>query len=167
MSPTATLEADLDTAPAETGATVQIPVLAPVLTGVQFQGDVAIVPVGLIPPRIEWPLFREFDAPEIAPARTVWGSYPIPPEGVQVVRGESGGNTHLLLAEGPCEWAANPRAGRRADDLDIGRLTVPEGATALLTHPEHGYVGIGPGDYMLRRQRQFTPGDARPQFVAD
>jgi hypothetical protein len=101
--------------------------LVPVLGGLQFQGDVAVVP---------------------APSGTA--GKPVPAAGVPVVRGESGGNTHLLLADGEVLWA--PGAGATA--LDLGAVNVPAGATAWLAHPEHGYLGIGPGSYWLRRQRE-------------
>lgn len=98
--------------------------LVPVLSGVQFQGDVAVVP------------------------GTRKGVDPVPREGVAVVRGENGGNTHLLLADGDVKWTA------RTEGLVLGFLTVAEGATAYLAHPEHAYSGIGPGTYELRRQRE-------------
>lgn len=72
---------------------------------------------------------------------------PIPSGGVPVVRGEAGGNTHALVGEGL--WRATPSAG-----LQLGELTVPDGAGAFLAHPEHGYLGIGAGTYSIRRQRE-------------
>jgi hypothetical protein len=36
----------------------------------------------------------------------------------------------------------------------VGVFTVTEGATAYLAHPEHGYMGIAPGTYTVRRQRE-------------
>jgi hypothetical protein len=101
--------------------------IVPVLSGLQFQGDVAVIP---------------------APSGTAGKA--VSAAGVPVVRGENGGNTHLLLADGPVLWADG--AGR--SDLDLGAVNVPEGATAWLAHPEHGYLGIGPGSYWLRRQRE-------------
>lgn len=77
------------------------------------------------------------------------GLKPVPPEGIAVVRGESGGNTHLLVSEGPVFWAPNT-----TDRAIQGSLVVEEGATAFLTHPEHGAQGIGPGHYTIRRQRE-------------
>lgn len=100
----------------------------PVVTGFQVQGDVAIIPTK--------PSAKKGTA--------------VPPEGVAVVRGESGGNTHLLVAEGPVSWAA---VGNRAL-LDLGVVTVPDGATAFLLHPEHGANAMGPGCYTVRRQRE-------------
>jgi hypothetical protein len=71
---------------------------------------------------------------------------------VRVVRGEATGNTHWLRRgfDPPgVRWAA-------ADDaLVLGRLTVPEGQSALLVHTdEHGANGIGPGTYALHRKRE-------------
>jgi hypothetical protein len=101
----------------------------PTLTGMQRQGDVLVVPT-----------------PDGNPATT-----PVPAAGVPVVRGEAGGNTHTVVADGPvyCDT-------RQADarNLTLAVLTVAEGATAYLAHPEHAYAGIGPGTYTLRRQRE-------------
>jgi hypothetical protein len=68
-----------------------------------------------------------------------------------VVRGESGGNTHLLLASGDVRF--DQRAAT-AEDLTLGSLIVGDGATAWLDHPEHGNTGIAPGEYVLRRKRE-------------
>jgi hypothetical protein len=67
------------------------------------------------------------------------------------VRGEFGGHTHTLLAEGAVAFDA----ATGEEGLDIGVLTVAAGATAFLAHPEHAYSGIGPGTYVLRRQREL------------
>jgi len=103
--------------------------LVPVSNGLQAQGDVMIVPT----------------RPSAKPG------LPVPAEGVAVVRGENGGNTHLLLADGPVAWAP---ADVGPTDLVLGTLTVPDDATAWFAHPEHGYVGIAPGAYTIRRQRE-------------
>lgn len=104
----------------------------PVLAGLQAQGDVIVVPEGI--------------AFVNAPATT-----PVPAAGVAVVQGENGGNTHLLLAEGTVFYAPIPRTDT---GLDLGVLTVPDGSRAFLAHPEHGYAGIAPGSYVVRRQRE-------------
>ena len=101
----------------------------PVNDGLQFQGDVAVVPS----PR----------------AKTATGA--VPATGVPVVRGENGGNTHLLLAEGPVTFDGQPPS---LSNLLLGVVTVPVGATAWLAHPEHGYLGVAPGRYEIRRQRE-------------
>lgn len=102
--------------------------IVPVHGALQFQGDVAVIP------RHE-------------PARV--DAAQVPAEGIPVVRGEAGGNTHLLLASGAVTWSLTGRVG-----LDLGVLGVSDGAVAYLAHPEHGYLGIGPGRYVLRRQRE-------------
>lgn len=100
----------------------------PILSAPQIQGDVSILPVA-------------------TPVATT----PIPAAGVPVVRGESGGNTHLLLGQGFFDLAT---AG--AGSLELGTLTVPEGKEAYLAHPEHGYAGIAPGTYKIGRQREWA-----------
>lgn len=105
----------------------------PALAGLQFQGDVAVVPLGLL-------------------AGSTAG-VEVPKDGIPVVRGENGGNTHLLVSDGPALW--EPAAPRGGVDLALGTLTVPEGTTAYLTHPEHGFNGIAPGRYEIRRQREM------------
>lgn len=103
--------------------------LVPVLTGMQRQGDVLVV--------------RRSDLP---PATTT-----VPRQGVPVVRGENGGNTHLLLASGDVRCDVRTADAR---NLTLAVVTVAEGATAYLAHPEHAYSGIGPGTYRLTRQRE-------------
>jgi hypothetical protein len=99
----------------------------PVLTGPQVQGDVIILPTR---------------------AGKTTGA-PIPAGGVPVVRGENGGNTHLLVGAGTWHPTAPTRAG-----TDLGTLTVPDGSEAFMLHPEHGANAMGPGTYLLRRQRE-------------
>jgi hypothetical protein len=106
--------------------------LVPVNTGLQRQGDVIVVPVTGKNPK---------------PATT-----PVPAAGVPVVRGEAGGNTHAIVADGPGVCCDLRQAS--TTDLTLATLTVPEGSVAYLAHPEHAYTGIGPGTYTLRRQRE-------------
>lgn len=107
--------------------------LVPVVSGLQCQGDVAVVPSAML-------------GRPVAEATTA-----VPATGVAVVRGESGGNTHLLLAEGDVRYNEFVQT---SSDLALGILTVADGATAYLAHPEHAYAGIGPGTYEIRRQRE-------------
>jgi hypothetical protein len=100
----------------------------PVLSGPQRQGDVMIVP-----------------------SSQVRASTVVPKVGYPVVRGEAGGNTHLLLAAGSVCFDARQVT---ATDLVLGVLSVGTDAEAYLAHPEHGYLGIAPGDYEIRRQRE-------------
>ena len=102
--------------------------LVPVLSGLQFQGDVAVIP-------------------PVGPV----ASTPVPAAGLPVVRGEAGGNTHTLLGEGPVMFDAARPGGQ-----ELGLLTVPEGSVAYLAHPEHAYTGIAAGSYVVRRQREMA-----------
>lgn len=99
----------------------------PVLSGIQRQGDLIIIPMR-----------PGADAGK-----------PIPPEGVAVVRGVADGNTHLLVGDGDVRWR-----GVTDTRQDLGTMTVAEGATAYLLHPEHGAQGFAPGTYLIRRQRE-------------
>jgi hypothetical protein len=106
----------------------------PVLTGIQRQGDVLVRPLAVL-------------------AGTA-ATAPVPAAGTPVVRGENGGNTHAIhAADGPvfCDTVA-----ASTTDLRVALLSVPEGSTAYLGHPEHGYMGIGAGDYEIRRQREMA-----------
>lgn len=107
----------------------------PVSAGLQRQGDVLVLPV------TQLKLFP-------GEARTA-----VPKSGVAVVRGENGGNTHLLLAQGDVRFDGHDGGGSDLD-LRLGVLTVGDGAAAFLAHPEHGYAGIAPGTYEIRRQRE-------------
>ena len=78
---------------------------------------------------------------------------PIPAR-VDVVRGEAGGNTHSLHPSGDCFWDA--ATARSVADLTLGTLTVPEGSTAVLAHPEHGFLELAPGTYRIGRQREYA-----------
>lgn len=103
----------------------------PIVTGLQRQGDIIVIPTD-----------------ETAAVT------PVPDTGTPVVRGENGGNTHAIYgADGPvfCDLMAVSTT-----DLRVAALTVPPGSVAYLGHPEHGYMGIGPGTYMIRRQREMA-----------
>lgn len=100
----------------------------PTVTTLAFQGDVAII--------------RRDD---LKPAAT-----PLPKAGFPAVRGENGGNTHLLVGDGCYDQARSVSAA----ELRLGVVTVPDGGTTLLSHPEHGGLLLAPGTYELRRQRE-------------
>jgi hypothetical protein len=103
----------------------------PVLDGVQRQGDVIVLPrIGIL------------------------ATTPVPAGGTPVVRGENGGNTHAIYAaDGPVFCDVSQSSVR---DLKVAVLTVPDGSTAYLGHPEHGYQGFAPGSYEIRRQREMA-----------
>lgn len=104
--------------------------LVPVITGLQRQGDVLVLPAE-------------------QPGKTA--TTPVPADGCPVVRGENGGNTHAIVADGPVYCDVREAS---TTDLTLALLTVPEGSIAYLAHPEHAYSGIGPGSYTIRRQRE-------------
>lgn len=82
----------------------------------------------------------------------VTASTAVPAAGTPVVRAENGGNTHVVYAaDGPVYCDTNI-----PEDLRVASLAVPAGSTAYLGHPEHGYLGIGPGSYEIRRQREMA-----------
>jgi hypothetical protein len=108
----------------------------PVIAGLQAQGDVIVIPASMLT------------------SSTTTASTPVPSEGFAVVRGESGGNTHMLLGDGPVFFDSIEDTNGRSVVLDLGVLTVPKGSTAYLAHPEHAYSGIAPGNYTIRRQRE-------------
>lgn len=71
---------------------------------------------------------------------------PIPATGEVLLVGR-GGNAHTLYGTGYWTPAPGSRQG-------LGCLVVPEGGTAWLLHREHGGNGIGPGAYLISRQRE-------------
>jgi len=108
----------------------------PVLNGLQMQGDLAIIPTTAIPADAE------------ALASDTWTE--VPAAGIPVIPAVGSGHEHRLLPGTPATALWQAAAGGQ----DIGLLAVPAGAPAYLAHPEHGYVGIGTGTYVLRRQRE-------------
>ena len=98
----------------------------PVISGLQAQGDVMVVPTRPSAKRGEL----------------------VPAEGVTLITGD-GGHTHSVVGEG-LRWAPS-----RAGGQDLGVLTVPAAGVAYLIHDgTHGAMGLAPGDYVIRRQRE-------------
>jgi hypothetical protein len=113
----------------------------PYLNGLQAQGDVIIIPV-----KMTGQGTRRSDPGD-----------PVPADGVAVVPAGPGRHEHRLFADrGPCRWA---RQIVVPQGLTIGVLTVPAGSLAVLAHEQHGYTGIAPGAYVIRRQREYTGPD--------
>lgn len=109
------------------------------IDGLQAQGDLVVVPLawlGTVTPSV-WPNWR-----------------PVPPDGVELVRGGAGNNPHTLVADpGTYELTAGVR-----DPLDLGIAIVANGPPAHLIHPEHGGSGIAPGRRLVRRQQERGTG---------
>jgi hypothetical protein len=107
----------------------------PVLTGPQCQGDVSVCPAGLYGSK-----------PRFAEAVTVAAS------GVEVIRCGAMNNAHTLRTlDKSVTWRPVAFSG---EDVALGLLTVPEGASCFLEHPEHGFNGIGAGSFVIGRQRE-------------
>ncbi|WP_433436026.1 hypothetical protein [Nonomuraea sp. CA-141351] len=119
----------------------------PVVDGLQAQGDLIVIPHSVV----------------AASVQTLSGSLwqPVPPEGVELLRGAAGGNPHTLVADpGTCRWTT------WVSDLDGLAIGVFEASAAVyLLHPEHGGTGCAPGTYVVRRQREHE--GRRSRLVAD
>lgn len=124
-------EAAIEEALAEIARHVDVPVI----TGPQAQGDLIVLP---------WP--AETGAGRRA--RDLAKVAPIPADGVTVLTG-NGGHAHRLAPTPGVAWHAYP--GERQT---LGVLAVADDATAVLGHIEHGDTHIGPGVYVIRRQRE-------------
>ena len=106
----------------------------PVLAALQAQGDVICIPLDLHPLATTRP-------------EAVWSEC----RSVPVVRGENGGNTHLLVADaGVARWTTDLREQASGLNLGIVECTTP----VWLLHPQHGGMGLAAGRWLLRRQRE-------------
>jgi len=128
----------------------------PILSDAQAQGDLLVEPVALA-------------------SGVRWCEVPI--DGLQLMRRSTSPNSHWIvrdLASPGVRWAEGSRAG------EVAFLRVPEGDCVWLVHTEeHHALGIGPGDYVIRRKRQqafatevnrIVPGSsesAAPEWVED
>jgi hypothetical protein len=133
---------------------LELEAILPVLDGLQAQGDLIVIP-------------ERYARDVTVPVYAAWRE--VPANGLDLLRGEAGGNTHTLVANpGTCEWATTivDRTG-----LALGMLRAS--APAYLIHAEHGGTGIAPGTYLVRRQRQAssahirTPGYRSIELVRD
>lgn len=108
----------------------------PIHAGVpQSQGDLIILP---------W-------AADVAPERRAADAAlcrPIPATGITVLTG-NGGHEHRLSPVPGVTWYGYPQGSQT-----LGVLSVEEGAVAVLGHIEHGDTYVGPGVYVIRRQRE-------------
>jgi hypothetical protein len=113
--------------------------IVPVNDGLQAQGDLVVVPLAELAGQVS------------VPAGARWRE--VPPEGIELLRGGTGGNAHTLVADpGTCVWTDTV--------TDPTGLTVGvfEAMTPVyLLHREHGGTGIAAGDYVVRRQREQAP----------
>lgn len=110
--------------------------------GVMYrQGDVLVIPVSELPKGLT-PVKRD------ARARIV------------LAEGEVTGHAHAITAP-DAELYADPAATAEAADRYL-RIR----STVTLDHEEHGQITLPPGDYIVRRQREWTDAD-EPRPVLD
>jgi hypothetical protein len=120
----------------------------PINDGLQAQGDLLVVPLAELAGQVS------------VPAGARWRE--VPPEGIELLRGGTGGNAHTLVADpGTCVWT-DEVADRTG--LTVGVFEAM--ASAYLLHREHGGTGIAPGEYVVRRQREQAPAVATARFSA-
>lgn len=120
-------------------------VTIPVIDGLQAQGDLIVVPERLLTGVVMPMTWTRADS--------------VPASGIELLRSAGGGNPHSLVADqGCCTWYS-PVFDRRA--LALGILDA--GTVAYLMHPEHGATGIGPGRYVIGRQRESVPHRHQPR----
>lgn len=119
----------------------------PPLTAAQAQGDVFVLP------------WLETTIPKIRAERAA-ATTEIDPAGCAVTDDGS----HVLL---PNTLRDRPgvRYGRVGKGNTLGTLVVDDGHAARLSHREHGDLLIGPGVYVLHRQRRWQ--NRAPVAVAD
>lgn len=124
-------------------------VTVPVIDGIQAQGDLIIIPADLI---------------TTVEPHTYSRWLPVPPTGVELVRGAAGNNPHTLVADpGTCEFTNLVR-----DPLGLAIAILTNIKPAYLIHPEHGATGIAPGRWLVRRQQELATGrSSRPILIAD
>jgi len=96
------------------------------------QGDVLIIPIRTTPP----PLGEKLPLDESG-------------EGVILAHGEATGHKHFLRGRDVGLWEL---AGG-----DPATRFCRVGGGAVLRHEEHGKINIPAGNYLIRRQREYTP----------
>jgi hypothetical protein len=119
----------------------------PMLAGPQCQGDLFIVPLDLL------------DADQIRVAADGrWVD--VPAAGVELLRGTAAGNPHTLVADrAACQWTTDI-----ADETGLGIGVLRATGAVYLLHREHGAIGLAPGTYLVRRQREQG---IKQRFVMD
>ena len=118
----------------------------PLWSGLQRQGDLLVIPLDGDPGDPD---------PGLGPGPGPGPGDQVSGPGVVLVRGESGGGSHVLV--GDATWTP----AEEHPDLGVVRVVT----TAYLMHPEHAALGLAAGQYLVRRQREQAP--SGPRLVAD
>jgi hypothetical protein len=127
---------------------VERQVAIPVSRRAQAQGDLIVIPYDYVTADV-----RMWDYQELAWHRSglAWPWREVTGAGIELLRSAGGGHPHTLVADpGACRWTTYVQD---LSGLALGALAVT--GTAYLIHPEHGGTGIGPGRYVVRRQREY------------
>jgi hypothetical protein len=100
-------------------------------------------------------MYRQGDVLVIRSEHVPIGAVPVPREDGKVVlaAGERTGHAHTI-AESHAELFAEP-----SEDVTDRFLRVV-GQPAVLRHEEHAPITLPPGQYVVRRQREYTREDA-------
>src|SRR5580692_10006734 len=103
----------------------------PVTAGLQAQGDLIVIPAGMITGVTVFARYGAANLPDHLRERARW--LDVPAGGIELLRSGAGGNPHTLVADqGTCRWTTGifDRA-----ELAIGVLEAS--GVAYLIHPEH------------------------------
>jgi hypothetical protein len=140
---------DVEAHVADMAAGIEIPIT----DQLQFQGDLAVIPLAMA---------EQGAATRAVKFHTIRATWqPVPAAGIEVLRGESGGHPHTLVADpGACRWTTTGITDPTGLTLGVLEATEP----VYLLHPEHGGTGIAPGTYVIRGQREHAQQERR---VAD
>ena len=117
----------------------------PVCSMIQFQGDLAFIPIGGAGP---------------VRARNDAEWLPVPKRGVELLTG-MGGHTHRLVADPNVAWWTTGVVDDSGQALGVIDATAP----VYVQHEEHGALGLAPGKWAVRRQVEWA--DQQRQLVAD
>jgi hypothetical protein len=90
---------------------------------------------------------------------------PDPDKAVVLARGEVTGHRHAFYGGGVAMFRDDGLARDIPAELYIGHIKIGGKKEAKLRHEEHDTISLPPGNYRVRRQREFDAGEAR--VVAD
>lgn len=101
-------------------------------------------------------MYRQGDVLLIATNAIPSGAKPVPRQGERIVlaAGEATGHAHAICDESASLWTL-----RELDD-EMERYLHAESAVTI-THEEHGPITIPAGDWIVRRQREYSPTELR------
>ncbi|MBX9587872.1 MAG: hypothetical protein K2X43_01115 [Hyphomonadaceae bacterium] len=90
---------------------------------------------------------------------------PDPDKAVVLARGEVTGHRHAFYGGNVAMFRDDALARGVPSELYIGHIKIGGSKPVELKHEEHDTIKLPPGNYRVRRQREFDAGEAR--VVAD